>query len=799
MAMATDPEPRGAGANLERVRLERLLRDAPFAVVVYEGPDHVTVLSNPRHEEMTGGRIVLGRPLLESLPELAGQPVIQALDTVFRTGIEQTARAVPARLQRDGRLQECWFDVTWQPTHDAAGQVNGVLVSSVEVTEHVLARQRSESAHAVAEHARRLTETITSNASLGLVMTDTRQRCTYINPAAERILGYTFAEIRALDRSLHDLVHHTRPDGTPYPRADCPIDRALPTRMREKGEDVFVRRDGTFYPVAFTASPLLENGVATGTIVEVEDVSERKRGERERDRLLRELRTNDARLQLVIEHSPQGVAMFDREMRYLFASRRWRKDYRLGDQELTGKRHYEVFPDVPEEWKEIHRRSLAGQTERSDGEAFRRRDGSIQWVRWECRPWHEVGGVIGGIIIFAEEITAQKNAELALRESERQFRALVDNLPELAWSAQPDGHIDFYNRRWYEYTGTTLEQMAGWGWQSVHDPDLLPGVVERWSRSIVSGEPFEMEFPLRRADGVFRWFLTRVRPLTDSQGRIVRWVGTNTDVDDVKRARTEREELVAELRNALEIREEFLSIAAHELRTPLTALQLQLQGAMRLLADSDRTSEVLAPRLHIATNQTRRLANLVNELLDVSLMSGGRLPMHLERVDLVALIGDTLERHAQLSKSAGCTIRLHAEGEVAGRWDRLRLEQLVMNLLSNAIKYGAGKPIGIRVERRGREAQFSVTDHGIGIKPEDMGRIFGRFERAVSSRNYGGLGLGLYISRQIAESHGGQIEVVSKPGRGSTFTVKLPLEPRVEGDAPQGDETARGTGTLVQD
>ena len=148
----------------------------------------------------------------------------------------------------------------------------------------------------------------------------------------------------------------------------------------------------------------------------------------------------------------------------------------------------------------------------------------------------------------------------------------------------------------------------------------------------------------------------------------------------------------------------------------------------------------------------------------------------MEEVDLVGLVAETVDRHKHLADGAGSVVTVLADGEVVGRWDRLRLGQLFTNLLGNAIKYAPGKPIEVAVERKGGEAHLSVTDHGMGIEPEQVERIFGRFERAVSSRNYGGLGLGLYISQQIVQAHGGRIEVASTAGKGCTFMVKLPLQ-----------------------
>ncbi|MCP3100924.1 GAF domain-containing protein [Myxococcus sp. K15C18031901] len=224
---------------------------------------------------------------------------------------------------------------------------------------------------------------------------------------------------------------------------------------------------------------------------------------------------------------------------------------------------------------------------------------------------------------------------------------------------------------------------------------------------------------------------------------------------------------------AVRLRDEFLSVASHELKTPLTSLKLQHGLIERVLGPDSR--EKVAPRLATAVRQVQRLTTLVDHLLDVSRVSLGRMALEPTELDLGQAVRDAVERMEEVFTLAGCKVQLHLPGPLLGRWDALRLDQVLVNLLTNAAKYGAGRPV--QVEAAGAlegMVRLSVRDEGIGISEEDLPRLFGRFERAVSDRHYGGLGLGLYISRQIVEAMGGRIEVESRQGLGSIFTVHLP-------------------------
>jgi signal transduction histidine kinase len=226
----------------------------------------------------------------------------------------------------------------------------------------------------------------------------------------------------------------------------------------------------------------------------------------------------------------------------------------------------------------------------------------------------------------------------------------------------------------------------------------------------------------------------------------------------------------------LRLRDEFLSVASHELKTPLTSLQLEVEGLVRqvrMAGTSPIAAEQIAPRLESADAQTERLARLINQLLDVTRMNAGRLQLDLEDVDLGEVAVTVAAQSREALERSGCTLELQGD-HVIGRWDRLRLEQLCGNLLDNAMKYGAHRPVEIVVAGSAGEGTLTVRDHGIGISRADQARIFDRFERAASEREFGGLGLGLWICRQIAEALGGTIHLRSTPGQGAAFTVRLP-------------------------
>jgi PAS domain S-box-containing protein len=370
---------------------------------------------------------------------------------------------------------------------------------------------------------------------------------------------------------------------------------------------------------------------------------------------------------------------------------------------------------------------------------------------------------------FTRDISRRKRGEAALRESMEQFRTLADSIPNLAWWANGDGYITWYNQRWYEYTGTKPEQMEGWGWQSVHDPEVLPQVLEQWKSSIATGKTFDMVFPLRGSDGVFRHFLTRVMPVFDKDGKVVRWFGTNTDITEQKRAQEELKRIADDLARSNADLEQFAYVTSHDLKEPLRNIASFVGLLERRYKDG--LDEKASEYIHYIVYGVKRMKQLIDDLLEYSITAKG---IDFRPADSSSVLTKAISSLRTTIEESRAVITYDKLPTVT--IDAAQLQSLFLNLIGNAIKYRSKEAPQIHISAKKKEDVwiFSVRDNGIGIDPKFRDRIFIVFQRLHTMHEYAGTGIGLAICKRIVERHGGKIWVESETGKGSTFFFTIP-------------------------
>ncbi|GAB2508495.1 hybrid sensor histidine kinase/response regulator [Lysobacter humi (ex Lee et al. 2017)] len=641
-------------------------------------------------------------------------------------------------------------------------------------------------------------EDILNNATAALFILDAAHRCTYMNPAAEALTGYRMDEMRG--RLLHDVVHHVRPDGTPFPMEACPIGEAVLAQRGTQGEEVFVHRDGRFYDVWFAASVIRDGDDVVGTVLEVHDISERKRQDAHRA-LLTELSDDlargealDAVFAKVAERLTRllGVAScefseIDEAAGVLDIATGWRGEGRA----LHGRHRLDAifFGDFPADLRRGEPVAVedTARDQRVDAASYAGlgihafvivpflRDGawrfSVSVTQAAPRTWREDEvRLLRGVAARVFPHIDRRRNEAALRESEERFRLMADAVPHLVWITRNDGTVEFLNRRWTDYTGLALDAagdgpaVAEW----IH-PDDIPTTVAAFENARATGRALSIEHRMRSTDGTYRWFLVRGEPYRDpTSGEVVRWFGTSVDIHDVKTAQEA-------LADADRRKDEFLAMLAHELRNPLAPIGTSAHLLDRVADEPARVREIA----RIIARQAGHMRDLVDDLLDVSRVTRGLITLRKEPLDAAAIVAGAVEQsRADLdARRHRLAVRLpDRPARLCG--DRTRLIQVVANLLNNAAKYSPdGSRIDVDVECGDGLVRIAVADDGQGIEPALLPHVFELFSQGRRSpdRAHGGLGLGLALVHHLVQSHGGTVAAYSDgPGRGSRFVVELP-------------------------
>ena len=782
----------------ERQHLRGLFEQAPGFMAALMGPDHVFTMANGAYQRLVSRDDLLGKPVREALPEVVDQGFVELLDRVYHGGQPFVGRSIRILLAAHpgGLPEEHFLDFLYQPILGADGKVSGIFVQGHDVTD----QRRSEDALRASEARLRLAIDAGRMAIWELdVVTDTLVG----SPELYQLLGFP--------RDAQPTIDEIRSRYYPGERE----------RMQAAGREAMARGE-RFVEVEFryiwpdesirwlllrAEIKLSPDGMPSRVIGVALDITAQKRNEEA-------LRESEQRFRLVAESAPVMLWMGDQLGKCVYLNRAQRAFWGVEEADVQD---FDWGPTVHPDDQEALFGPLAQAMQThaafSTEARFRRADGEYRIVRSDAQPRLGPGGEFLGMIGVNVDITEARQAEKVLQESEERFRVIANSIDQMIWATQPNGFHDYYNQRWYEYTGVPEGTTDGQGWSGMFHPDDRDRAWNVWRHCLATGEPYRIEYRLRHRSGDYRWVLGRAQPVRDEEGRIIRWYGSCTDIHDLKQAqeelresreqaiRSEEEsrrlasvlaERVAELDEANEEIQRFAYIVSHDLRAPLVNVMgftSELESAQgeveRFYRKALQASPELVPpeaRAAIETDlpeaigfirsSTMKMDKLIGAILKLS--REGRRVLMPEPLNMLQLLEAQRQSVAHQLQEQGAELVVEPVPDLTS--DRLAIEQVFGNLIDNAVKYlDPARPGRIVVRGRdlGANIRYEIEDNGRGIDRKDFERIFDLFRRS-GVQDQRGEGIGLAHVRALVRRLGGTIAVSSRLGEGTTFTVVLP-------------------------
>ena len=597
------------------------------------------------------------------------------------------------------------------------------------------------------------------------------QRNLYINSQAYDSLGYSPKHILEMGQEFKTKVMH--PDDLAlFPVHLDRLERSQPGnvckleyRMRHKNGEWrwFCTQDRVY---SRTQDGRLERilGIAR-------DITNRQQAQTA-------LKESEERLKLATVASGMGMWFWDLVADTLEWTEQCKAIFGLpADAELSYEKFINILhPDDRDRAREANAQALANQVEYRIEYRAIWSDGSVHWIVAKGRGFYNLNGEPVRMMGTVQDISDREASKQALMQREQELKLITEVIPQQIWTASANGEVDYFNQRWIEYTGIPLEETVNSDWSIILHPEESARFRSTWAESVSTGRKYNMEARLRGADGVYRWFLVKARPLRNQQGKIIRWYGTNTSITHIKKLEERLRQQTEDLIKANQLKDEFLAIVSHELRTPLNPIL----GWSQLLAAGKLDPEKTAAGITIIERNAKLQTQLIDDLLDVSRILRGKLNLNQTPLDLEMVIKSALTTVQLAGEVKSIQIKTEFEpniGQVLG--DAGRIQQIIWNLLSNAIKFTPeGGHILVKLGKIGTQALIQVQDTGQGIDSEFLPHVFDRFRQAEggNTRQFGGLGLGLAIVRHLSQLHGGTVAVASEgKGKGASFSVKLPL------------------------
>lgn len=731
----------------EEKNIERILGKLPFGfsivtasyVMEYANDAWLKLLQKTEEE-------VLGKRVFDVFPGTEEQ-LFSLFENVKSSRQPLHAPEYCLPLIRDGKNQETYFNFAYHPTYSDAGEFQYFACIAVEVTDLVRIKNKIKNEE---ERLRLATESsLTATWDLNLKTSEIIH-----SPSLSKIFGY--ADSDAISHSLL-RQHLMAEDRTNI--VDKAFERAKQTGIYQY-EARIIDKNGTEKWIATHGKIFCdEAGAPTRMLGVLQDITERK--------------THEILLQM--SHHQLNTAMDATKLGTFDMNAQTQEKYNFSP------RFYEIFGYDPET-ERIDSRVLEKHIDPSfvniRKEALRRaaetgdlfyqsriilRDGTSRWIEFYGRLMKPIQGREAYICGTVRDITEHKDFEKRTSESESKYRFLADAMPQIVWLGESDGKLVYFNQATMDYSGKNYNEFLEQdGWIDIVHPDEKAENVRMWQQCVEEKTPFIFEHRFRHKSGAYRWFLSRAYPQLDETGHANRWVGTSTDIDDMKRLDAHKND--------------FIKIANHELKTPVTTIKGYVQLLKKMRASSD--DMFLMNSLNTIENQVNKLNVLIGDMLDISRIESGTLPLNRNRFSLLELVTETIEDIKASEQSHEINFELDHDSDIEVSADKDRITQVLSNLLTNAIKYSPNaKQVDVTLREKYGSAVVCVQDFGIGMEQEELTRIFDRFYRVSGADEvtFPGFGIGLYIVRDIMERHGGKIWVESKKNVGSTFYFSLPV------------------------
>ncbi len=719
------------------------IMQAPVAMCVLRGENFVVDIANDLMLTLWGkpSYQILNKPIFEGLPEAKGQGLEAILEKVYHSGEKFTANERPVSLPRDGALVDLYLDFVYEPVKNESGKVTGVVAIASDVTFSVLARKKIEESEMrfkkVADHAPVL-----------IWMSGTDKLRYYFNKAWLQFSGKTMEEEYGNGWAVG--VH---PDD---------FERCIEiyTSNFDKREEFYMeyrlkRYDGEYRWLSDNGVPrFTPDGVFEGFIGACMDIHDSVTSKQV-------LKESKEKLNIVIEATELAVWEFDYKKDSGSFDSKYASIFGYDDpNELTRSLILEhLHPEDKELRDSAHQKVLETDELRYETRILWS-DGSLHWIDVHGKLFKDENGVPEKLFGTIRDITQDKKTKQDLIDREEKFRLLADEMPQFVWTADAEGHLNYFNRSVFEFSGLDESILLHDNWLIVVHPDDREENRRLWRYSVKTGEDFVFEHRFRRKDQQYRWQLSRAKALRDSSGKITMWVGTSTDIQEIKELDEQKDY--------------FISMASHELKTPITSIK----GYVQLLESKYRNADdpFLKNSLKVVHKQIESLTTLVADLLDVSKIRTGSLQLRKKYFDINSLIEEVVSEIQSINPQNG--IQFSAKSTITVFADEENIRQVIINFLTNAVKYSPDSlKVKVDVELQEKAVQISVTDAGIGISVENQNKVFDRFFRVEgkNEKTFPGFGIGLFIAAEIINKHQGDIGVISKMGEGSTFYFTLPI------------------------